>query len=58
MSGYSIRRSKAAEFGRWKVHDTGYPSNVRGTFVTRWGATRTARRWAKEDKRARRSIPV
>lgn len=57
-SGYAIRRTRADEWGQWLVVRDGYPNDIRGHFLTQWGARRAARRWARQNARAKESVRV
>jgi hypothetical protein len=43
---------------RWTVHPEGRPCDTRAFALTKWGARRIARRWARQADAARRSYPA
>jgi hypothetical protein len=58
MTIYAVRRASSSERSRWVIHRHGYPLDIVGDALTRWGATRIAQRWMRQDQRAQTSYPV
>ena len=55
---YEIRRTRASEPYGWAIHEIGLHNAVVGYALTRWGATRRARRWTKRNQRSKQSYTV